>query len=60
MSVQMTLRVPHMVSLIFRAFERGDSELGDALFGAVERRADAIEASLTPLRDSFLPPKEKK
>jgi hypothetical protein len=28
------------------AIERGDVELGDALFGAVEGRANAIEATL--------------
>jgi uncharacterized membrane protein len=31
------------------ALERGDVELGDALFGAVEGRANAIEATLSPL-----------
>ena len=29
------------------ALERGDAELGDALFGAVEGRSNAIEATLT-------------
>jgi len=34
------------------AFERGDAELGDALFGAVEGRSNAIEATLSS-SDSF-------
>ena len=29
------------------ALERGDAELGDALFGAVEGRSNAIEATLS-------------
>ena len=30
------------------ALERGDSELGDALFNAIEGRTQAIEANLQP------------
>lgn len=33
------------------ALERGDVELGDALFGAVEGRANAIQATLSPDTD---------
>ena len=29
------------------ALERGDAELGDALFGAVQERSQAIEATLS-------------
>jgi len=37
------------------ALERGDVELGDALFGAVEGRANAIEATLSPLPEDKSP-----
>jgi len=30
------------------ALQRGDAELGDALYGAVEGRTNAIEATLSP------------
>lgn len=41
------------------ALERGDVELGDALFGAVEGRANAIEATLSsPLSDAPKKPSE--
>ena len=32
------------------ALERGDVELGDALFGSVEGKATAIEAALAPIK----------
>jgi O-succinylbenzoate synthase len=42
------------------ALERGDVELGDALFGAVEGRALALEATLSPLRPSETPANKDK